>query len=186
MKLYRVFPYDKSQRVFKNKGGPLFVPVDYQGGSRHDIAGVGLLYCTLEPVAAVSERLQSFKQSTLGNDDFNRGSKEVLAMTSYELAGANIIDLRDARQVIKIKTTISDMATRNRDVTQKLAKDIYEKGLDGILWCSTIEAKWTNASLFLSRIRGKIKVAGGIEVLDVNHTVVVEAAEILNIRLRRA
>lgn len=181
MKVFRTFIYDEKQSDIEDKGGSLYVPKEYQGSGRHDISGEGIFYCALERISAVAERLQSFRCHKLDNEDFKRRGGMVVALVKYELDSNNIIDLRAPGQLKKINALPSQIATHDRKITQSLAKAIYAKGWDGLLWWSAIEAKWSNASLFSSRIKDKIKVAGEIEILSIEHQTVKEAAKMINI-----
>ena len=82
-------------------------------------------------------------------------------------------------------TTIrpSQVATRDRSSTQRIAVRIFESGGPGLSWWSAIEASWPNVTLFAERSVDRLVVAGDPEVLSVDHPIVTAAAGFLGITL---
>ncbi len=181
---YRVFLYQSTQKNPREKGGALFLPREYQGGGRHDISEDGILYASVEPVAAVCENLKRFRNLEIDDRDLARPDGLRMALVKLGLDTRRLIDLRAAQTLVKLKLAPAEIATSERRTTQKISRTIYEYGADGFFWWSTLEAKWSNVSLFYSRVSKRLKVLEPPVVLDVENRVVVDAARHLNIRLR--
>jgi hypothetical protein len=77
----------------------------------------------------------------------------------------------------------SGVATGNREVTRRVALDIYGKGVPGFEWWSAIEASWINVTLFVDRAVPFLGVAGEAQPLTVGHPAVRAAAEVVGVRL---
>jgi hypothetical protein len=75
------------------------------------------------------------------------------------------------------------VATRVRRTTQRQALRLYEEGVDGLAWWSTIEASWINVTLFEDRVAGLLNVVGEPEPLTLDHPEVREAAEAVGVLL---
>jgi hypothetical protein len=183
MKVYRAFYNKAGIQSPLEKGGPLYIAREYQGGGRHDLANEGIFYCSLETVSAVAERIKPFRNMKINNDDLIMKDGSKLALASYELKGANLVDFRDARELIKMKIAPADIGTQDREVSQKLSAAVHQSEADGFIWWSTINAKWSNLSLFDSKTKNKLSLTGKIIELNIANDLVIEAAKILNIGL---
>lgn len=182
MKLYRVFTKIPASDAIREFGGPLYVPREFQGNGRHDIPDDGIIYCALDAVSAIAENIKGFINLTINNDDFKRKGKAVQALAEMAMTGERLIDLRDAKEMVKTKTGPMAIATHDREITKGLCKMIYDKQVDGFIWWSTIEAKWSNVTLFESRVKNKIQVQKIIP-LTTAMADVKKAAKLLQIKL---
>ena len=182
--LVRAFPWLPGAAA-EEPGGPLHVARLLQGGSRHDNpAQYGVLYASRDPVSAAAERLRSFRRWELADADFLRpdGARYALITLDDEDV-AELVDLDDPSVLTARNLRPSMVATRERRATRRMALDLYEDGADGISWWSTIEASWTNVSLFAERCLDRLVVTSDPEPLGVEHAAVRDAAAALGIRL---
>jgi hypothetical protein len=182
--LYRVFPMLPGAGPTQD-GGPLYVDRSLQGSGRHDNPHVfAALYASRQPESAVAERIKWFQGRTITNDQLRRadGRSYVLAaLDDRQLDG--VIDLDDPRELLRLGVRPSQVATRTRSTTQRIALDIFEEGAAGLDWWSTIEGSWPNTTLFVERSVDRLVIAGEPEPLSVDHSMVVAAAEFLDVRL---
>ena len=184
MDLYRVFTWD-GDSIGNQPGGPLFVARDRQGAGRHDApARYGAWYCARDAVSAVAESIQFFRGAVLGSGDLRRpgGAGKALATLSLD-ADAVLVDLDDPRQLVARKLRPSGVATRRRVVTQPLAIAIFEEGAVGFRWWSTLDAEWTNLTLFHERALRRVRVVGSPQPLTTTMPAVRTAADHLGIRI---
>ena len=81
----------------------------------------------------------------------------------------------------------SAVASRDRAVTQAMAFRAFEAGALGLSWWSTLDAAWTNATLFAERtiVSRAVVVEAPAEPLTVQHPALVAAADHLAIPLAR-
>ena len=75
------------------------------------------------------------------------------------------------------------VATRERPVTQRLAAGLFQRHRNAaaLLWWSTLEASWSNATVF-DRATASLSVSGTQE-LTPDHPLVHEAAAFLALRM---
>lgn len=180
---YRVILFTEKQSHAFEKGGTLYVPREYQGEGRHDLTDEGILYASVEPISAVCESIKRFRNLKIDNNDFIRPDGQKMALVKIALDNINLIDLRDAKVLVKMNFTPADIATSDRKSTQNVSSRVYTKNADGFLWWSTLEAKWSNATLFFSRVSTKLQVMEEPVGLHVKNNLVMDAARWLNISL---
>lgn len=166
------------------RGGALYVPREYQGEGRHDLAADGVLYCSAEPLSAVCECLKRFRNLTVNNQVFFRPAGLKMVLVKFSLADANLVDLRQAKTLVKLNLAPADIATLDRNITQKVAQTIYAGGTDGFWWWSTLEARWSNATLFSARVAKRLSVVEEVVPLTIKTEMVVQAAQVLSLTLR--
>lgn len=169
------------------RGGALYVPRDRQGAGRHDSPGrYGAFYAARSAVAAVAETIQAFRGRDLSADDLELadGSRLTLAMLDDSALGA-VVDLDDPAVLVEKGWRPSGVASRDRTVTQAMAVRAFDAGALGLSWWSTLDASWTNATLFAERTlgAGSVVLDGAPEALSLRHPAVVAAAEHLAIPL---
>ncbi len=182
MNFYRVyFKRAQTQGLFSD-GGPFYVPREFQGQGRHDITADGVLYASADAVSSVAENLKRFINLKLKPDHFALKGDYKLALAEFTLNNAALLDLRDAREMVRIKTGPVSIATNDRKITQALSRAVFERGVEGFLWWSTLEAKWTNVTLFESRIKPKVKLEQSV-LLTPDMPEVQAAARALHIQL---
>jgi hypothetical protein len=171
--LFRVFPFD-SNAAPNEKGGVLYPP----GSTAGRIANPDLyreLYFSLQPEAAIAESLG--RLPTWHPDDFSRANGHPLALATYELPDdAPIIDLNS----VKVLATFgierpSEIVTRNRKVSQKWARTIFEAGrYIGARWWSFYSPDWTSVGLWNTV---GLRLIGTPEPLRVEHPLVEKTAK---------
>ena len=167
------------------RGGPLYVPREFQGAGRHDLPGrYGAFYAARSPVAAVAEVIQAFRGRDLTEEDLERSDGTRLMLAAYDDSGLeSLVDLDEPAVLIDEGWRPSGVASRDRAVTQAMAMRAFEAGALGLSWWSTLDSAWTNVTLFAERaLEGEVvSVAGTPEPLTLKHTDVVAAADHLAI-----
>jgi len=150
-----------------------------QGAGRIDNPDVyRTLYCSDDPAGAVAE---AFGNLAIWTDVMLSGPPSlpgsVRALGVYDSGEARILDLDDARRLLDRRLKPSQVATRNRDVTQRWALAAYqEQRWAGIRWWSYHESSWGSFGLW---------ELSGVRVLDVSplhreHLAVVLATQALS------
>jgi hypothetical protein len=184
VRLWRALPLDSGAKA-REAGGSLWFPRLQQGGGRHDNPDLyGCLYVAEDAVAAVAELLAPFRGtgSLLPSMLVRYGTP--LALASLELEdGLTVVDLDDPSTLIATGLRPSRVATRKRAATQAQAAEIYETHptAAAIRWWSTLESSWINWTLF-DRAEAAL-AAGDTAELTVEHPVVLEAADLLGLRV---
>lgn len=171
------------------RGGPLYVPRDRQGAGRHDSPGrYGAFYAARSPVAAVAETIQAFRGRDVSPDDLELADGSRLTLAAYDdSALERLIDLDEPAVLVEEGWRPSGVASRDRMVTQSMAVRAFEAGALGLSWWSTLDAAWTNVTLFAERTleAGAVVVHGAGETLAIKHPSLVAAADHLAIPLVR-
>ena len=182
--LYRVFPFvpgsDPSQ-----PGGALYVPRERQGVGRHDSPDrYGALYVSRSPMSAVAERIQAFRGQAIGDMDLRLRDGAVLALAAFDDGALDVlVDLDDPAELVARGLRPSRVATRDREATRAVARGLFDEGHAGFAWWSTLEASWTDVTLFAERAAGTLALVGEFDVLSVRHPVLRASAEALGVRL---
>lgn len=164
-------------------GGPLHVPRERQGSGRHDAPAVyGALYCSRQAVSAVAEAIQFLRGHALTTADLRRTGGRVSALATLELAeGPSLVDLDDPQSLLERRLRPSLVATGERDASQRVARGVHSEGAVGLSWWSTIEASWTNLTLFDERCQPSLTVAARPIPLTTRSPELLLAAERLGI-----
>jgi hypothetical protein len=169
------------------RGGPLFVPRDRQGAGRHDNPGrYGAFYVARSAEAAVAETIQAFRGRDLTPEDLEMADGSRLTLATLDDSGlASMVDLDDPAVLVREGWRPSGVASRDRTVTQAMAVRAFDAGALGLSWWSTLDAAWTNVTLFAERtLDGGVVVVDGVpETLSLRHQAVVAAADHLAIPL---
>jgi len=184
VRLFRVFSWG-SRKPAAGAGGPLNVPRRRQGAGRHDAPDqYGAFYCSRDAASAVAEAIQFLRGQELTGDDLRRSDGSVRALSAFNLdSAARLLDLDDPQVLASRALRPSSVATLDRRVTQRLAITAYQEGFDGLSWWSTLDAGWTNATLFHERILRQLTLTGSPEPLTLVTPALVEAAGRLGIRI---
>jgi len=186
--LFRVFRAIEGARTTA-PGGPLHVPRDRQGAGRHDSPGhFGAFYAARSPEGAVAETIQAFRGRDLGDDDLELADGSVLTLATLDdSALGDPADLDDPAVLVREGWRPSGVASRDRVVTQAMAVRVFEAGGLGLSWWSTLDAAWTNVTLFAERTidAGMLALSGDLQPLGLGHPAVVAAADHLAIPLAR-
>src|SRR5207237_9285674 len=131
-------------------GGPRLVTRSGQGSGRHDAPPhYGAWYCSRAAVSAIAETIQRLRGQILDDRYFTRHhvlTRSIVALDIDERV--RVLDLDDPAELIARKIRPSQVATFRRDVTQRMALSVFQEGATGISWWSTLEAAWTNVTLF--------------------------------------
>jgi hypothetical protein len=185
VRLWRALPLDPRAKAAE-AGGALWLPRLQQGGGRHDNPDLyGCLYVAEEPVSAVAELLAPFRGTGRLLPTMLVRYGRSLALAALELEdGARVVDLDEPATLIATGLRPSQVATRQRTVTQRQAAEVYEShpAAVAIRWWSTLESSWINWTLF-DRVERSLELAG-VEELTVEHPVVREAADLLGLLAR--
>lgn len=174
---WRVLPLDPSARP-DHPGGALYCPRALQRGGRHDVPeSFGVIYASADPVSAIAEQLARFRGSgPIGDALLHRAGRR-LVLAELRLGDAPLIDL-DAPAVLgQHDLRPSQVATRQRAVTQEIAARLFwtEPNAAGIRWWSMLESSWINLTLFAERASRLLEL-GALEPLVPEHSAVAEAA----------
>ncbi len=185
MDLFRVVQWD-GVSLDVASGGPLFVPRARQGQGRHDCPTLyGAWYCTRHPLSAVAEAIKHLRGRRLADEHFSRGSDSRQALVALRFSeSAPLVDLDDAAQLLARRLQPSHVATHRRSRTQRIAEGIFSEGAAGIRWWSTLNAEWTNVTLFHERALPQIALLGPPRPLSIELPEVREAAEQIGVRIR--
>jgi hypothetical protein len=129
----------------------------------------------------VSEAIQFFRGHSITSADLSRAGR-VSALATLELAeGLSLVDLDDPQSLVERRLRPSRVATGEREVSQQVARGVYAEGAAGLSWWSTIEASWTNLTLFDERCRPALSVAERPVPLTTRSPDLLAAAERLGI-----
>lgn len=182
--LYRLFPWDPAAGP-SSYGGALFNPRLQQGSGRHDNPSLyGALYAATLEVSAVAEWLAAFRGQRLGPDDFRRSDGHVWGLVGLDDGGIpGLVDLDDPDELVARSLRPSAVATHARSATRDVARGLFAEGLPGFRWWSTIEASWSNATLFAERVQRTIRVAEGPREIDIDDPAVRLAAAAIGVLL---
>lgn len=166
-------------------GGPLFVDRSLQGSGRHDNPDrFGALYVSRRPESATAERLKWFIGRTVTDGHLRRADGRAYALAALDDRGIDrVVDLDDPHELLRFALRPSQVATRERSVTQPIALAVFLEGASGVGWWSTLEASWANLTLFAERVVDRLALVGEPEPISVEHPMVRAAAELLGIRL---
>jgi hypothetical protein len=183
--LFRVFQWD-GVSLDVASGGPLFVPRARQGQGRHDCPTLyGAWYCTRHPLSAVAEAIQHLRGRRLADEHFWRGRDSRQALVALRLSeSVPLVDLDDAAQLLARRLQPSHVATHRRSRTQRIAESIFSEGAAGIRWWSTLNAEWTNVTLFHERALPQIALLSPPRPLSVELPEVREAAAQIGVHIR--
>jgi hypothetical protein len=184
--LHRLFPWSRASAP-TDPGGALFNPRRQQGRGRHDRPDLyGAIYVTRTEVSAVAEWLAAFRGQELSTADLDRTDERVLALVAFEDDRlGDLADLDEPAELEKRRLRPSGVATHARHVTQQLASSLFEEGLAGFGWWSTLEAAWPNVTLFAERTLDRLAVAGEPRPLTIDDPVVAAAASAVGVQLAR-
>jgi len=184
VELFRVFDWDGVSQG-RNPGGPLFVARARQGAGRHDApAKYGAWYCSRSAVSAVAECIQYLRGHALKDTDFLRVGGARKALVGLWLDDAlSLVDLDDPSQLATRRVRPSQVATMRRAVTQGIAGSIFDEGAGGLLWWSTLEAEWTNVTLFYERALPHISMMAPPRRLAIRLGEVQQAAHMLGFQI---
>lgn len=174
MIVWRIAPVDTRARRGR-PFHPLYVPAP---SGRHRLDNTDLysvLYASGEPAGAVAEAFASFSRWGDFLLDHPRGARRRLIALDVPNDFA-VLDLDDARALVRRRLRPSQVVTRDRAVTQAWARRVWEEAeWAGVRWWSYHDPRWTTIGLWAT---GGISVAG-LEELSATHPAVLEAGEVM-------
>jgi hypothetical protein len=181
--LYRCFAWNERARPGK-ADSPLWFPREFQGEGRHDNPDCyGCLYLADRALSCVVEQLARFRGQRLSAPLLVRRGLP-LALAELELdERARLMDLDDPVVLRRERLRPSQVATRQRIVTQPQARELHDKHPDtaGLRWWSSYEALWANVTVF-DRAALMLRTQS-VHALTVDDPVVVEAADFFAMRV---
>jgi hypothetical protein len=138
-------------------------------------------------VSAIAETIQFVRGHELSAEDLQLRGGSVRALAAFDLDDtAQVVDLDDPHVLAARDLRPSRVARLDRRVTQRLAHALFDEGVDGLFWWSTLDAGWTNVTLFHERVRSRVALASPPEPLTVTTPTLVEAAQRMGIRIAKA
>lgn len=182
MILYRCFAWQE-RADHHEPDGPLWFPKIFQGEGRHDNPDIyGCLYLADRPISAVVEQLARFRGQRLTMALLHRRERPLALATLTLDARAELVDLDDPQVLDREKLRPSQVATRDRKMTQPQARALYKRHrqLAGLRWWSTFESQWTHVTLF-DRASRRLKLES-VEALTLEHAAVQDAADFFAMR----
>lgn len=172
--LYRVLPF-VGGAGWDEPGHPLFVPASTGGHRLDNPHAYDVLYAGDDPRCAVAE---AFGWALRWGAGLLRGSPSlpgsVRALVTYHLAeDTALCDLDDAARLVELGLRPSGVVTRDRQVTQAWALDLFDRGeFAGARWWSYYDPDWGSVGLWdVSSL-----TVTGVNELTVDHPAFVAAA----------
>ena len=183
MRLFRVFDWNESA-LGRTAGGPLWVARARQGSGRHDApARYGAWYCSRDAVSAIAECIQYLRGHVLADADFVRAGGATKAIVGLWVDDAiDVVNLDDSSQLLRRHLRPSQVATMRRSMTQTIAASVFDEGAAGLEWWSTLEAEWSNVTLFHERALPHVAVESPPRRLSVRLPEVQQAAQHLGVK----
>ena len=180
---WRVFPWDPQAPP----GAPFsvsFIP-PAQGSGRFDLVQPLVLYLAETPAHAAGEVLQSFRGRHLGPAHLRRFGRTlaVVEVTLPARLADGVADLADPATLLDHGLRPDLLASRDVQRTQALSRALYDAGLAGFRWWSSLSGDWHALVLFLDRVPLDHLEFGTPEPLSLSHPAVREAGAALGIRL---
>lgn len=184
MQCFRVFDWDGSS-LGRSERGPFFIARGRQGAGRHDAPAIyGAWYCSLDAVSAVAECIQYLRGHVLRDADFSRVGGTTKAIVRLHVDDRlELVNLDDPVQLVKRHLPPSQVATMRRAVTQQIAASVFQEGAAGLQWWSTLDAEWTNVTLFCERAIARVSMPKPPQKLSIRLPVVQQAARHLGIEV---
>jgi hypothetical protein len=114
-----------------------------------------VLYLAETPEHAVAELLQPWRNRPLRAAHLVRGGHP-LALVSVALDDARAglpLDLCDPERLTEIQARADEIASRERDRTQRVALRVWTAEHPGLRWWSVFGGDWHGVALFESRVK---------------------------------
>jgi hypothetical protein len=143
----------------------------------------GALYLSRIPTSPVAEFLREYVGRPVDVAELLERSRPI-ALAAIDETGLPLLDLDDPAILRARSLRPSGVATRARRPTQALALALYEEGVAGFEWWSTIEGSWINVTLFAERAAAHLRLTADPEPLTTDHPAVREAAEAVGVLLQ--
>lgn len=186
LRLWRAFPWDPRA----GRGAPFspsFVP-RATGRGRFDLplGTSATLYLAESPAHAVGEMIQPWRGRTLGPRHLERVGHAIAIVEARVTAPEGAIaDLCDPATLGSFGAPPDRVASRQRSVTQPIARRVWDSGQIGLRWWSSFWGDWHTVVLFSDRVTPPVRVDFGTPVpLTLDAPPLVEAARLLGIEIR--
>ena len=184
VKRWRVFPWDE-RAVPGARFSPSFVPIP-TGRGRFDLPRElsNILYLAESPEHAVGEAIQPWRGQRIGAPHFSRAGfpLALVQVTTTPEVESDLVDLCDPRR-LRVENIAPDLtASRHRELTQPVARKIWDTGASGLRWWSSFWGDWHTIVLFTTRAGGYLEFGDPIPLTPA-HPVVMEAADLMGIRI---
>jgi RES domain len=181
---WRVFPWDAAAAAGE-KFSPSFVPRP-TGLGRFDLP-VDLSpvrYLAESPEHAVAEALQPWRNSRLSPYHLELDGRRLalVQVTIVHALTTAIVDLCDPRVLGPLATRPDLVASRHRDVTQSIARRVWEAGRPGLRWWSCFSGDWHTTVLFTGRASSGTRFSRP-EHLEMDSPALQDAAGALGMKL---
>jgi hypothetical protein len=142
------------------------------------------LYLAESPEHAVGEVIQPWRGQRIGAPHLERAGLR-LALVDVTLPSdvqSRLFDLCDPGMLEAEKIAPDQIASRRRDTTQPLARQIWNTGAAGLRWWSSFWGDWHTTVLFTARTEQRLEFGDPV-LLTPDHPAVQEAAGLLGIRV---
>ena len=183
VELWRVFPWDPRARD-RDRFSPSHVPHP-TGRGRFDLPRdvSRVLYVADSPHHAVGEMIQPWRGKRISAAHLVRASLPLaLVRMSLDTEGLRLADLCDWEVLGQTGVQPDRSASRLRNVTQPLARQVWERGYSGLRWWSSSWGDWHTFVLFAARMGERLSF-GEPQPLGIRDDTVREAAELLGIEV---
>ena len=181
--LWRVFPWDESAREADRFSASHVPPPTGRG--RFDLPRElsPTLYLAESPDHAVAELIQPWRGRRISPAHLVRaGHPLAMVRVKVDVSSEKIADLCEPEVLTDTGVAPDRSASRRREVTQPLARRIWEGGFTGLRWWSSFWGDWHTHVVFTARTRERLSF-GEPEPLDVAHPAVAGAAGLLGIEV---
>lgn len=185
--LWRVFPWDPSAE----EGAPFspsFVPHP-TGRGRFDLPSrlSPVLYLAESPAHAVAELLHPWRGRSIDHRHLMRaGHRMALVEVTWSPIPAPVADLCEAGTLARLRVAPDRVASRHRNVTQPIARRVWDSGAAGLRWWSRFWGDWHTTVAFVARATDgagpKLSYERPVP-LEIDGPAVTGAAELLGIRV---
>jgi hypothetical protein len=193
---WRVFPWDATAPPGAPYTAEFVLPAGVQTGGRFDLGISPTLYLALEnPAHALSEVLQSLRgkrEVRAGHlrrkPRGRRGVFHPLAIVEAWVEARiydALPDLGDPASLVRFGIRPDALSSRDRVVTQRISRKLYDEGLPGFRWWSAFSGDWHVALLFQDRVNAAAIQYGTPDPLHLAHPVVLAAAEELKMAIAK-
>jgi len=176
-RLFRVFPWIRDARR-RRRGHPLFA-TPIQGAGRVDNPEhYRTLYASDSATGAIAE---AFGNHGIWSPQLLQGPPDlpgsVRALAALDAEKIEILDLDDARELVRRRLRPSAVVTRERSVTQNWALEVFrEKRWAGVRWWSYYDPRWGSFGVWHSSSLRPVEITP----LTPEHPALIEAANILS------
>lgn len=176
-RLFRVFPWIRSARR-RGPGHPLFT-APIQGAGRVDNPEhYPTVYASDSPAGAIAE---AFGNHAIWSPQLLQGPPDlpgsVRALVALDAKKIEVLDLDDARELVRRELRPSAVVSRERAVTQRWALEAFrEKRWGGVRWWSYYDPRWGSFGVWHWSNLHALEIAP----LTPEHPALVEAASVLS------